>query len=351
MTEAERRHHTALIEMVEAGGGYLLDGLFVARPGVLRLTDFSSSTAGGDQLVSFLVAGCSIETMLEFVAHGEFSVARLTSSRTQAMSLPLFALVDAGEAERASARSSIAVQMSQTKKLLRAGAGSSVPVRGESKTDTEVRNTTSFPCSKAAVFCLTGRLSAFHQMLIGRLSGEGNELTVVQVAARIADELHAHFPAAVQPAAWYRQARNSDKYRTRGGAAASGGSSSEPRGTSVLTRGAAVLFGRLGLCTAAPDYLQLADFFSRITYLTLPARGTERSVDECAAYVARIAVELGHTSILAGVQVSDGVQTTTLKKAVMWALGQPELLSAEMRSFCKAQFPHLMGPLLDKVEA
>lgn len=41
-------------------------------------------------VVTFLISGVTIETSLELVAHKEASVARLTSSKTHAMNLPLF---------------------------------------------------------------------------------------------------------------------------------------------------------------------------------------------------------------------------------------------------------------------
>ncbi len=41
---------------------------------------------------TFLLAGLSLETSLEFIAHSEARVARLTSSKTAAMSSPLFRL-------------------------------------------------------------------------------------------------------------------------------------------------------------------------------------------------------------------------------------------------------------------
>jgi thymidylate synthase ThyX len=44
--------------------------------------------AGND--ITFLIAGCSIETALEFIAHHESRVARLTSSKTRAMSDTLY---------------------------------------------------------------------------------------------------------------------------------------------------------------------------------------------------------------------------------------------------------------------
>ncbi len=43
-----------------------------------------------DFQVTFLISGVSVETSLELIAHKEASVARLTSSKTNAMNLPLF---------------------------------------------------------------------------------------------------------------------------------------------------------------------------------------------------------------------------------------------------------------------
>jgi hypothetical protein len=140
-----------MTDLIRLSGGTIEDGLFVTRPGCLLLAktqlnphssvstlfdsvlidrarppyeqfaEFNSrltylsfrSKAGGSSAqfnhdkarkhghlsvfgplhATFLLAGISVETSLELIAHSEARVARLTSSKTKAMSAPLFRLL------------------------------------------------------------------------------------------------------------------------------------------------------------------------------------------------------------------------------------------------------------------
>ena len=48
------------------------------------INEYGHRSVYNDEQVTFLIAGCSIETMLEFIAHNEATIARLTSSKTNA---------------------------------------------------------------------------------------------------------------------------------------------------------------------------------------------------------------------------------------------------------------------------
>ena len=71
---------TLFIRLKQKSGGKILNGLFVVEPGVLCF-DWNFPVTGwlGHK---HPLSGISIETSLEFIAHREIKVARLTSSKT-----------------------------------------------------------------------------------------------------------------------------------------------------------------------------------------------------------------------------------------------------------------------------
>lgn len=90
----ERHSYLSMSTLVELAGGQIQDGIFVIRPGVVLLSEFVSTELAPhpDWIVTFLIAGVSVESSMELIAHGEARVARLTTSKTSAMSCPLFRL-------------------------------------------------------------------------------------------------------------------------------------------------------------------------------------------------------------------------------------------------------------------
>jgi hypothetical protein len=89
--------------LVEECGGQIEEGLFVTKPGVLLLAEphvdepsLASNALLPDSLITFLISGVALETSLEMIAHKEARVARLTSSKTASMNLPLFRIQAAG---------------------------------------------------------------------------------------------------------------------------------------------------------------------------------------------------------------------------------------------------------------
>ena len=57
------------------------------------IKEYEHRSVYNDEYVTFLIAGCALETELEFIAHNEATVARLTSSKTKAQDWPLFKLL------------------------------------------------------------------------------------------------------------------------------------------------------------------------------------------------------------------------------------------------------------------
>lgn len=66
--------------------------MFVVKPGI-ELISFGNSIHP-DNILTWVIAGCSIEASLELIAHKEAIVARLTSSKTKAMDKPLYRIYD-----------------------------------------------------------------------------------------------------------------------------------------------------------------------------------------------------------------------------------------------------------------
>jgi hypothetical protein len=90
---AEKHFYSSMSTVVEMSGGQIQDGIFVVQPGVMLIAEMDSTEPPKpDWTATFLISGVAIETSLELVAHKEARVARLTSSKTAAMSYPLFRL-------------------------------------------------------------------------------------------------------------------------------------------------------------------------------------------------------------------------------------------------------------------
>ncbi len=153
------------------------------------------------QGVTFLIAGISVETCQELVAHHEGKVARLTSSRTRAMDRPLFR-VQGPPAARA-------IQRQQIKDALFDGLeddGSDADLD-----DREWRNRL-LPGAKAVALTWTMSIKDFHKTFIGRLSQHGVEFEVREVCEMVCAELHARYPLVIKAPAAYYAMGNAAKY-------------------------------------------------------------------------------------------------------------------------------------------
>lgn len=263
------RNRDKMRTLVSHAGGVVEDGIFVVKPGVLRIADAGEENS--ENMITFLIAGCSLETSLELIAHKEAKVARLTSSNTAVMLSPLFRVFPCEDLEP---------QKQFIRYVLKSDLLGSYPMH--------IRNM-SLGC-KAAFFCYTMRLGDYHNLFIGRSPNSGNEPEVREVIEMMVAQLHELYPNAISSFAEYAKMTNHSKVFVV--------SPQIPwSGTTKLTPAAIELFNVLNINTKQPDLLQYAEFRSRITYLAFS--------NQIAApkYVIRIVDEYGHTSVVAGFQI------------------------------------------------
>lgn len=316
LSKSEARFLERTATLVEGSGGVIDSATFVMQVGVMLLARSESRDAslGGAGChdpatanATFLVAGASVETMLEFVAHGEARVARLTSSRTAAMRHPLIrVLPDRDPAPQKAYHTSLRSKRAQLRHQLRVppspwvGADSDATAgRGAEEIDNNAES-----AAKAAAFVITMSVLDWHKTLIGRCSREGNESDVVRIACTIADALHALFPAHIWPSERYRGAANSLKYAAAAPNAPApalivpaAGVVSELK----LTRAAHRLFNELGMSARhVSDTDRIAEFGMRLTYLSFPDSPDYDAKD----WLHRIVASTGHLSVVGCARVN-----------------------------------------------
>ncbi len=155
-----------------------------------HLSVFSQATA------TFLLAGVSVETSMELIAHGEAKVARLTTSKTRAMDHPLFRLQGSAASQ--------AAQRRQIQSALDAMVGS----KPEEREFANINN----PGSKATALTYAMNLKDYHTLFIGRLPEAGNETEVREICYRMCQQLHAIYPLVIRHPDEYAAMGNGDKY-------------------------------------------------------------------------------------------------------------------------------------------
>jgi hypothetical protein len=167
--------------------------------------EFQHLSVHSSTYVEFLIAGVTIETSLEFLAHSEAKVARLTSSKTKAMNAPLYRLQ--GSYEEQLAQKQLILDFIHLKNKFEEQY---VP-RELSSNGTELTNMLSL-CTKVTAFTYTMNLKDYHKLFIGRLSEQGNELEVQEVCSRMCCILHERYPLVIRSPAEYYDMNNGTKY-------------------------------------------------------------------------------------------------------------------------------------------
>jgi hypothetical protein len=159
-----------------------------------------------DEFVTFLIAGCSVETMTEFIAHNEATVARLTSSKTKAQNYPLFKINTKGLSDEF-----IKLQKKivlDTIKLKESFEGGSVRYNAQ---ENEIFNQLTLG-NKVSSFTITMSLKDWHKTLIGRLSENGVELEMLDIIEDIAVKLKSEYPVFFKTVDEYYALGNGQKY-------------------------------------------------------------------------------------------------------------------------------------------
>lgn len=155
--------------------------------------------------VEFLIAGVSIETCLEFIAHTEAKVARLTSSKTKAMDETLYRL-QGTEEEKELQKKLILDFINLKNEFEREHKPRNISTNG-----TEFTNMLNL-CTKVTTFTYTMNLKDYHKLFIGRLSDHGNEQEVQEVCSAMCQQLHEQFPLVIRTPSEYYAMNNGIKY-------------------------------------------------------------------------------------------------------------------------------------------
>jgi hypothetical protein len=154
-----------------------------------------------DTYVTILIAGISVEAELELVAHNEFKIARLTSSRTKAQSEPLFVLPEAFKNEKEKFKKYINDLIQLRKKYFN---------EPQNKDELEAYNYVPY---KAVSLTMSGSIKDFHKTMIGRLSDYGVEIEVQNIFKKINEILRKEFPNIIKDVDYYYSLNNDSKYK------------------------------------------------------------------------------------------------------------------------------------------
>jgi thymidylate synthase ThyX len=157
--------------------------------------DLGHLSVYSDYYVTFLIAGVTIETVLELVAHTEAKVSRLTTSKTKAMSETLYR-VFGGEEEA-------------IKKF--------TDLRDSYRKSDLFKNREIFNMfnlgTKVSALTFAMNLKDFHKFFIGRLP-TNNEVELREIATMMCKQLHELYPLVIRDPSYYIGSNNNEKYGT-----------------------------------------------------------------------------------------------------------------------------------------
>jgi len=167
------------------------------------INEFGHRSVYNDEHITFLVAGCSIETVLEFVAQREGTVSRLTSSKTKAQNETLYRLRVEGFSE-----DFIDLQKSVVKDFLS-------KIKNEykkwSSAEEEVLNILNLG-NKAGSFTISMSVKDWHKVFIGRFSYNGVESEMLEIITEIHAILYNEYPQFFCTKTDYFEMNNAKKY-------------------------------------------------------------------------------------------------------------------------------------------
>ncbi|WP_299462360.1 FAD-dependent thymidylate synthase [uncultured Microscilla sp.] len=159
------------------------------------IQEYGHRSVYNDEHVTFLIAGCALETSLEFVAHNEATIARLTSSKTNAQNNPFFKLLGyPHQPEYLEKQKQVVAQYLEQKDKAN-----------------ELTNILA-PGNKATSFTISMSIKDWHKTLIGRLSLHGVETDMRQVMEEVARQLKVNYPLFFNTIEEYYALGNNKKY-------------------------------------------------------------------------------------------------------------------------------------------
>ncbi len=167
------------------------------------IQEYGHRSVYNDEYVTFLIAGCSVETMLEFIAHNEATIARLTSSKTNAQNETLYRIQKTNLSP-----DFIEFQKSMVKEYLK-----NIKTMCNPKNDieNEICNILNLG-NKAVSFTITMNIKDWHKTMIGRLSNHGVEYEMLEIMENILEILKKEYPLFFNTKEEYYSMNNSKKY-------------------------------------------------------------------------------------------------------------------------------------------
>lgn len=285
--------------IIELAGGYVEDDIFVIKPGIELIS--LGNSPHPNNILTWVIAGCSIEASMELVAHKEARVARLTTSKTKAMDKPLYRIYGSVHGMQSDTR--FQKEIIKQIQTIRTQWSNS---QGSKTIPQEIFNM--FNCgNKCTALVYSMSLTDLHKLFIGRTGYDGNESELRDIIQVMITQAHEKFPEYIWSYSEYLNSSNSAKNNLIE-------TIIEPslNFKTELTPFALNLFKFLNIDmdNGTPDYIQMAEFRSRITYMTFPSNKSKSGLE----YVRKIVCELSHTSVLDGFQLVCDGQINTCKE-------------------------------------
>lgn len=165
--------------------------------------EYGHRSVYNDEHVTVLIAGCSIETMLEFIAHNEASVARLTSSKTKSQDQTLYRIQKRNVSEE--------FQTIQKEIVKRYISEVRSMIRPNCDVENEIANILNLG-NKAVSFTITMSLKDWHKTFIGRISHHGVENEMIEILTKVLSSLTKEYPSFFNTEEEYFEMNNSKKY-------------------------------------------------------------------------------------------------------------------------------------------
>ena len=161
-----------------------------------------------DEMVTFLIAGCSMEIMTEFLAHNEATIARLTSSKTNAQNNTLYRLRVDGVSDKF-----VALQRRIIKEFQDTRTDNREMIDKSNSIEKEVFNIMSLGC-KAVSFTITMSIKDWHKTFIGRFSDSGVESEMIEILDDVINILRVDYPNFFNTKDEYYSMGNGVKYES-----------------------------------------------------------------------------------------------------------------------------------------
>ncbi len=160
----------------------------------------------GTTSITFLIAGITVETSMELIAHSEAKVGRVTTSKTKAMNCPLYRIQGSLE-ERGAQKEYIRRSLG-----LRDEFEASHNPRQNWGGGDELFNILNIG-NKVTALTYTMNLKDFHKLFIGRLPEAGNEREVREICGTMCEQLQVLYPLVIRTPEEYQGMDNGQKYR------------------------------------------------------------------------------------------------------------------------------------------